>query len=46
MDKRELAFLKQSALAVKDWDIFQVIIRKCLISLRIEYPLYKNRLSG
>ena len=28
MDKRELAYAKQAVLIVKDWDIFQAIIRK------------------
>lgn len=32
MDKRELAYAKQSAVATKNWDVFQVIIRKTLKS--------------
>ncbi|MBW1635855.1 MAG: hypothetical protein JRJ68_06225 [Deltaproteobacteria bacterium] len=27
MDKRELAYARQAVLAVKDWEIFQAIIR-------------------
>jgi len=30
MDKRELAYAKQSALATPNWDIFQTVIRKVL----------------
>ncbi|MBC8318205.1 MAG: hypothetical protein H8E41_09885 [Desulfobulbaceae bacterium] len=30
MDKRELAYAKQSALATQSWDIFQTVIRKVL----------------
>ncbi len=30
MEKKELAFAKQCALATKDWDVFQAILRKCL----------------
>ncbi len=29
MDKRESAITKQCALSTKDWDVFQIIIRKC-----------------
>jgi len=28
--KTELAFAKQAALATKDWDTYQAILRKCL----------------
>ena len=31
MDKRELAYAKQSAVATNNWDVFQVIIRKTLM---------------
>ena len=34
MDKRERAYAKQSAVATKSWDIFQVIIRKTLIQAK------------
>ena len=27
MDKRELAYVRQAVPAVKDWDVFQAIIR-------------------
>jgi hypothetical protein len=30
MDKRELAYAKQSVLATPNWDIFQTVIRKVL----------------
>jgi hypothetical protein len=30
--KNELAFTKQAALATKDWDTYQAILRKCLAS--------------
>jgi sirohydrochlorin cobaltochelatase len=30
MGRKEIAFTKQCALATKDWDTFQIIIRKCL----------------
>jgi hypothetical protein len=30
MDNREIAFTKQAALATKDWDTYQAILRKCL----------------
>jgi len=32
MMKNELAFAKQAALATKDWDTYQAILRKCLAS--------------
>lgn len=32
MDKREIAYTKQCVLATKDWDVYQVIIRKCIKS--------------
>ena len=28
MDKRELAYAKQSVLATRDWDVFQAILRR------------------
>ncbi len=30
MDKREPAYAKHSIMAVKNWDTFQAVIRKCL----------------
>lgn len=30
MGRKEIAFTKQCALATKDWDTFQIVIRKCL----------------
>ena len=30
MSKNEIAFTKQCALSTKDWDVYQVIIRKCI----------------
>jgi hypothetical protein len=30
MENRELAFTKQAILATKDWDTYQVILRRCL----------------
>ncbi len=30
MTKNELAYAKQAALATKDWDTYQAILRKCL----------------
>ena len=30
MDKKELAYAKQSVVATKNWDIFQVVMRKVL----------------
>lgn len=30
MDKRELAYAKQSVLATQNWDIFQTVIRQVL----------------
>jgi hypothetical protein len=30
MTRNELAFAKQAALATKDWDTYQAILRKCL----------------
>jgi hypothetical protein len=30
MDKRELAYAKQSALTTSNWNIFQIVIRKVL----------------
>ncbi len=35
MDKRELAYAKQAVLVVKDWDIFQAIIRNHKNLLRL-----------
>jgi hypothetical protein len=32
MTRNELAFAKQAALATKDWDTYQAILRKCLSS--------------
>jgi len=32
MMKNELAFTKQAALATKDWDTYQAILRRCLSS--------------
>ncbi len=29
MEKKELAYAKQSVLYVKDWDVFQSVIRSC-----------------
>lgn len=29
MEKNETAFVKQSLMATKDWDLFQVLLRKC-----------------
>lgn len=36
MAKNELAFAKQAALATKDWDTYQAILRKCLSSCSIK----------
>ena len=38
MGKNELAYAKQSVLFVKDWDVFQSVIRSCkkLISSSIK----------
>ena len=39
MDKRELAYAKQSALATPNWDIFQTVIRKVLKPIpTLSYP--------
>jgi len=35
MDKRELAYAKQAVLVVKDWDIFQAVIRNYKKLLRL-----------
>lgn len=32
MTENELAFTKQAALATKEWDTYQAILRKCLSS--------------
>lgn len=40
MDKRELAYAKQSALATPNWDIFQIVIRKVLKPISA-FPLQK-----
>ncbi|MBW1791566.1 MAG: hypothetical protein JRJ14_04740 [Deltaproteobacteria bacterium] len=38
MDKRELAYAKQSALATPNWDIFQIVIRKVLKPIPVFSP--------
>jgi len=35
MDKRELAYARQAVIAVKDWDIFQAVIRNYKNLLRL-----------
>lgn len=29
MEKNETAFMKQSLMATRDWDLFQALLRKC-----------------
>jgi len=29
MDNREMVYAKMAVLAVKDWDVFQAVIRNC-----------------
>jgi hypothetical protein len=46
MIKNELAFAKQAALATKDWDTYQAILRKCLASpdfSPVEVAVYARR---
>jgi hypothetical protein len=40
MDNREIAFTKQAALATRDWDTYQAILRKCL---RVPESMVKTR---
>ncbi len=35
MTKNEVAYAKQAALATKDWDTYQAILRKCLAKRKI-----------
>jgi hypothetical protein len=43
MSQMEIVYAKKCAIATKDWDTFQAIIRTCLKPLRIERFIKKNK---